>query len=268
MGCALNILDSGETAGPDTLEFDQEDVTLKNLEGPGALEAAERWAESRKMVRTLETLRVYLTGRPRAFVDAVLNKNTKGDSGSVVSTAAVAGVGLGSRNAGQSRRYGASDEDTDDSDAENERARTAHKLFVEADLEAHSGWFSPSQSLDDGPSSDRQERKLSASPDRDRIRQVRLLTPTSSPVRLMMGSRNKGKKRQLDHDRIVSTGRSSALELSSPIQLSPPSRRGHYPTMFPKLNSYGRGASGSGSHHTSDPLVDLHNFGKTTTVTQ
>lgn len=65
-GSTLNILNSGETAESDTLEFDQEDVTLKNLEGPGALEAAKRWAESRRMVRTLETLRL------GAFVDAVL----------------------------------------------------------------------------------------------------------------------------------------------------------------------------------------------------
>ena len=65
-----------ETAQPEALEFDQEDVTLKNLEGEGAVEAAERWAESRKMLRTLEMLREYLTGRERIFVDMVLRKET------------------------------------------------------------------------------------------------------------------------------------------------------------------------------------------------
>lgn len=76
---------------------------------------------------------------------------------------AVAGVRVGSRNAGQFRRYGARDKD---GDAEDERARTAHKLFADpADLKPHSGSYSPSRSLDDGPSSDGQEPKPSASPD-------------------------------------------------------------------------------------------------------
>lgn len=258
-GCALNILDADETARPDLLEFDQEDVTLKNLEGPGALEAAERWAESRKMVRTLETLRVYLTGRPRAFVDSVLNKHGKG-GGSAVSAAmdlASTGLRVGSWNAGQSRRYGASDDDTDDSDAENERARTAHKLFAdEADLEAHSGWYSPSQSLDEGVvvlALDGEKQKLSASPDRGH--QARLLTPVSSPAR-KIGSRNKRYKRQVDHDYVMSTGQPSPLELNSPIQLS--GQRHSIALSTPDTS--GREASGGDPFHIPEPLADLNNF--------
>jgi hypothetical protein len=40
---ALGHLD--DNTGLEELEFDQEDVTLKNLEGICAIEAAERWAE-------------------------------------------------------------------------------------------------------------------------------------------------------------------------------------------------------------------------------
>jgi len=63
-----------QNIGPEALEFDQEDVTLKNLKGEDAIEAAERWAESRKMVRTLEMLRGYLMGRERVLVDLVLRR--------------------------------------------------------------------------------------------------------------------------------------------------------------------------------------------------
>lgn len=253
----MNILGADDATGSDALDFDQEDVTLKNLEGSGALETAERWVENRKMIRMLETLRTYLTGRPRVFVDSVLNRYEKGNSGSATNLASV-GVRVGSRNARQFQRYGASDEDTDDSDAENERARTAHKLFAdETDLEVHSGRYSSSQSLDDEvmlPLPDGQGRKSSVSPDRGRP--YKLLTPVLSPVRPMMASRNEGKKRQIDHNRFVLSQRPYPLELNSPIQLSSPSP--HYPAVFTEPDTYDQRASGS--HHTPEPLVDLHNF--------
>jgi hypothetical protein len=43
-----------QNVGHEALEFDQEGVMLKNLEGEGVIEPAECWAESCKMVRTLE----------------------------------------------------------------------------------------------------------------------------------------------------------------------------------------------------------------------
>ena len=120
-----------ENPEPEALEFDQEDVTLKNLEGQGAVEVTEQWAESQKMLRTLEVLREYLTGRERIFVDMVLRKETgtaearahaRNENGSRIR------AGGGVR---YLRRYGNSDEDTDNSDAKDAHGRTAHQLFAD-----------------------------------------------------------------------------------------------------------------------------------------
>lgn len=51
---------------------DVEDVMLANLEGNGAHEVAERWADSGQMKRKLENLVQYLDGKERSFVERIL----------------------------------------------------------------------------------------------------------------------------------------------------------------------------------------------------
>jgi hypothetical protein len=48
--------------------------TLQNLKGVSTIEAAEQWAESRKMIMTLEMLRDYLVGWERMLVNLVLRR--------------------------------------------------------------------------------------------------------------------------------------------------------------------------------------------------
>ena len=55
---------SDETAG--------EDVALKNLEGDGARELAERWADSGKFRRRFEVMRQYLKGTDGAIVERIM----------------------------------------------------------------------------------------------------------------------------------------------------------------------------------------------------
>ncbi|OBZ69030.1 5' exonuclease Apollo [Grifola frondosa] len=57
-----------------------EDVALKNLEGEGALEVAEQWAESGKIIRKLEIMRQYLQGADRALVERILSRHRDDDT--------------------------------------------------------------------------------------------------------------------------------------------------------------------------------------------
>lgn len=93
----------------EVLDFDYEDAVMKNLEGQGALEMAEHWAESRHIVKMLRSLRDYLPLRERVFVNRVLKKQEDAEE------------------AAAKRRYGGYDDDTD-SDREDERGRIAHLL--------------------------------------------------------------------------------------------------------------------------------------------
>jgi hypothetical protein len=82
------------------------------------------------MVKTLEMLREYLTGRERALVDLVLRREAKTVEAPSVLSQSTSRISRGA-GVGYPRRYGGSDEDTDNSDAEDARGRTAHQLFAD-----------------------------------------------------------------------------------------------------------------------------------------
>ena len=210
---AISCLDGNP--GLEVLEFEQEDVVLKNLEGEGAMEAAERWAESRKMVKTLEMLRVYLTGRERALVDRVLGKgsetivpaDTLNQKGSRIV------VGAGTK---YLRRNGGSDEDTDSSDAEDARGRTAHQLFADVDAQSNAWWNSSSQSISD-PIQDAQVLLVSPKPDF----RVGPLTPASSPVNTRSATHDDRNELQIDH---LPRNPNPNLKIEPSMQWSPDSK--------------------------------------------
>lgn len=135
-----------------------EDVTLKNLEGDGARELAERWADGGKFRRKLEVMRQYLKGKDRAIVERIMGGGIQDDAPSSdppvsdgpptetpVATATSRSPKRkwtiqGRANAEQTARAMArlkepvyaepgSGEETDDDDAEG-RGRTAHMLFA------------------------------------------------------------------------------------------------------------------------------------------
>ncbi|TFY61855.1 hypothetical protein EVJ58_g4248 [Rhodofomes roseus] len=138
-----------------------EDVAIRNLEGDGARELAERWADSGKFRRKLEVMRQYLRGKDRVIVERIMEggKDATLDSDPISSDVDLAkpvdvadmqqppksqpafrgGRATAEETAramarlrAASRVFAAagSDEDTEDEDAEEQRARTAHQLFA------------------------------------------------------------------------------------------------------------------------------------------
>lgn len=57
-----------------------EDVALKNLEGDGARELAERWADGGRFRRKLEVMRRYLKGRERTIVEQIMGGGITDDA--------------------------------------------------------------------------------------------------------------------------------------------------------------------------------------------
>ena len=117
-----------------TLAIDEEDVTLKNLEGPGVVEVASRWADVNtnirqggRLIRILEYLLPYLPagGSEKARVSSFLRKHK--------SSSAIAGKNVVA--------YG-DDTDSDDSAAEEARERTARKLFADVKGGTRAGYGS------------------------------------------------------------------------------------------------------------------------------
>ena len=140
-----------------------EDVSISNLQGEGAFEIAEAWADMGKMRRKLETLLEFLDGPERHVVERLLKKETpaegssqpadvwneaSGRSRNVEVHAGEPGkrVFQGRASISQTERAMArvstgfekpspvlpveSDEETDDEDAEEARMRTAHYIFA------------------------------------------------------------------------------------------------------------------------------------------
>lgn len=140
-----------------------EDVSLKNLEGEGALEVAERWAQSGKSRRKLEIMKEFLQGAERRLVERILDRK-KGNiiaacpspvtfskptnfthsaprqiPKRLASKPSIGRASMAETAAAMARvRFVPpvftepdSDEDTEDEDAEMERAKTAHHLFAE-----------------------------------------------------------------------------------------------------------------------------------------
>ncbi|KAL6308244.1 hypothetical protein BKA93DRAFT_868915 [Sparassis latifolia] len=138
-----------------TAEESMEDVALKNLEGEGALEVAERWAETGRSRHKLEVMREYLEGDTRRVVDHILDEGKTDSSPRQEQNTTTSHAPTGTTNAkkapvpsfqgraslSETARAMArikskfaqpeSDEETEDEDAADERARTAHFLFAE-----------------------------------------------------------------------------------------------------------------------------------------
>ena len=161
----------------------EEDVTLKNLEGPGAMEVASRWVndvntkihQGGQLIRVLEHLLPYLPagGRERMRVSSFLRMYKSSSSVARENFTA----------------YG-DDTDSDNSSAEEARERTAHTLFadVKEGIRAGYGSFDSSSAIDEDDQSNtksspkgRKSRGSLSSP----IEQIPLASvksPTSIPL--------------------------------------------------------------------------------------
>ena len=215
---------------------DDGDVALKNLVGNGAADAAARWADDGKLLKKLDVVRSYLDAEHNAVIDRLLGISKPASLVRATSAPTRQDKGKGKAIAPQYGRE--SDGDTDFSDSDDERGRTAHLLFASlAGIEEkENAWWvssSPSQRASDadvlheqsapvaGPSS-RKSGGGSGDPrggDASR-RKNRLLTPVTSPIR----------PRPM---------KPSPLQMKmKPLQPSPPLST---PQRFGKLSPIGRG---------------------------
>ena len=149
-----------EVTGHNRLTADDQndvDVALKNLVGDGAADAAQRWADHGKLLEKLAIVRGYLGKGEHDVVDKLLStdRSTRLVSGETYSdhpenrTLGDKGKGKGTNMA----RYYAqeSEEDTEFGDSDDERGRTAHKLFaslagIDEEDKENKWWISPRSS--------------------------------------------------------------------------------------------------------------------------
>ena len=125
--------------GHDRLTADAQndvDVALKNLVGDGAADAAQRWADHGKLLEKFAIVRDYLGKEEHNVVNKLLStdRSTRLVSGETYSDPPEERT-FGNKGKGEwtnAAKYYAqeSEEDTDFGDSDDERGRTAHKLFA------------------------------------------------------------------------------------------------------------------------------------------
>ena len=132
------------------------DVALKNLVGDGAVNAVQRWADHGKLLEKFAIVRDYLDKEEHAVVDKLLgtNRSTRPVSGRPLPDPPERPFGdKGKGKETSTARYYVreSEEDTDFGDNDDERGRTAHKLFaslagIDEEDKENMWWFSPPSS--------------------------------------------------------------------------------------------------------------------------
>ena len=193
-----------EVTGHDRLTADAQDdvdVALKNLVGDGAEDAAQRWADHGKLLEKLAIVRDYLGKGEHDIIDKLLStdRSTNLVSGEKSSDLPKERTfeDKGKRKETHAARYYAleSEEDTDLGDSDDERGRTAHKLFaslagIEEDDKENKWWFSSPSSQAAAQNVDISQELLDAvnqrreEPVGNGAWRVNCLTPVlSSPIR-------------------------------------------------------------------------------------
>ena len=178
------------------------DVALKNLVGDGAEDAAQRWADHGKLLEKLAIVRDYLGKGEHDVLDKLLSTDepTRLDSGEKSSDHPEERTfkDKGKMKERNVARYYAleSEEDTDLGDSDDERGRTAHKLFaslagIDEDDKENKWWLSSPSSQTAAQNVDISQELLNAvnqrreEPVGDGAWRVNCLTPVvSSPIRV------------------------------------------------------------------------------------
>ncbi|KAG5653171.1 hypothetical protein H0H81_002013, partial [Sphagnurus paluster] len=193
---------AGGTAGIPPAELDitcavkqdltSEDVAFKNLVGEGAADVAKRWAENSHLKKKLEILSAYLDpveaeraaqvfGLPRHSAEVAADNST------VLSPHKSKGKGK--------QRAVDSEDETDNGWSDDERGKTAHRLFAGlAGIEGakqHEWWVSSSPApshADELPVLSQIGKKKPSSLAGPSVPWISRLTPVSSPVRAKRGN--------------------------------------------------------------------------------
>jgi DNA cross-link repair 1C protein len=122
------------------------DVTLKNLVGDGAADLAERWAENGKLMQKLEIVRASLGPTENIILDRFLgNQAIPPHEFETTGNAPLSRDVKGKGKEQPAMRYTDSEDESDDGFSEDERGKTAHRLFASlAGIEEneHAWWVS------------------------------------------------------------------------------------------------------------------------------
>lgn len=176
------------------------DVALKNLVGDGAADLAERWAENGKLKQKLEVVRASLGPVENQLLDRLLGvQSSPSELGNTSLSRDVKGKG---KEEPVMRFIDSEDESDDDGFSEDERGKTAHRLFASlAGIEENEhAWWVPSQASQTSDTTrvlDELEMEKSRSTKNPPVVPgdtgvevpwaAKQLTPVSSPVRLVQG---------------------------------------------------------------------------------
>lgn len=248
------------------------DVALKNLVGDGADDLAERWADSGKLKKKLEIVRGYLGPAENAVIDRALgggDPDSPGLPGNMISR------DLKGKGKATTRDVDSEDE-SNDAFSDDERGKTAHRLFAElagVTDEQHQWWLSssPSQTVDSNAHTpilngiEKPYGSTKRSPAGAVFPGLDRLTPASSPVRALPRKRIQGTKRRLELSpphtppRPVKRPFTEMLTLSSPFQMSGPLGRSSSSesAAFPIASS--SRLPPLPLAHQSPPLLELNN---------
>ncbi|KZT27102.1 hypothetical protein NEOLEDRAFT_1131086 [Neolentinus lepideus HHB14362 ss-1] len=118
----------------DSLADDVGDAAILNLEGKGAQETAEKWAESGKLTKKLEVMSSYLTGKEEEMVKGLLRKagvHISGSGGAVPSSNPTHEKTPNKKKSIKSKTAWMNDSEDETDDDDDARGRTAHALFYE-----------------------------------------------------------------------------------------------------------------------------------------
>ncbi|KAF9483033.1 hypothetical protein BDN70DRAFT_852304 [Pholiota conissans] len=249
-------IDPNDRLGDANLE--DGDVTLKNLIGEGASEAADRWADHGKLLKKVSILRNYLGAADNDMIDELLGivkPQAKGFEGRFLDY--VPPSSHKDKGKQVARDY-ESDEETD-CDSEDERGKTAHRLFAGSDDKENTWWVSSQadeEELDAAADILAQSTPVktpSKVPGSDGAWRLNRMTPESSPVRPVRISQRsnfksgtsgqskpvKEKAREVHEPAKASSSKLTAgHSLASPICLLSSSPIMHPHTSTPSKKSY------------------------------
>jgi DNA cross-link repair 1C protein len=244
-------ISANDRFGQDGLE--DGDVTLKNLIGEGASEAAERWADHGKLLKKISILKNHLGEDEKNMIDELLGiskprpKSFQGRLFEYDIDIISATKGKGKEVVTYAHDPRESDEDTNYDSSDDERGKTAHKLFAGSD-DKENTWWASSQ-----PDEEEQEGQIGADvlaqstpvkrhtePGGDGAWRLNRMTPESSPVRLQ---------------RIPSKPHSSMPERSQLAQSK--ARRPNEPMQASRVNSIAKKPSLSPGHSLASPICLL-----------
>ncbi|KAJ3515705.1 hypothetical protein NLJ89_g1591 [Agrocybe chaxingu] len=223
----------------DTLKAEDQndcDVALKNLVGDGAADIAERWADQGKLLKKLKYIRSHLGREENDVIDRLLGVNIQEPSISRQPVTPFSADKGKSKETTSSPLYARVSEEDSDLDSDDERGRTAHKLFaglagIGSDDKENTWWVSsPITQVEDGEvdisnALGELSKKGHGVPVGNGAWRVNRLTPTSSPVQTNGPIQRQAMDRHQRRSQASSNQRIACSSKASPLPFTPMASR-------------------------------------------